>query len=64
MALAKRRPDVDILLVEQGEVFGGNHTWSFFDTDVADSNRWVLDGIAAHRWPEHEVRFPKRRRTI
>jgi lycopene beta-cyclase len=64
MALAKRRPDVDILLIEQGEVFGGNHTWSFFDTDVADSNRWVLDGIAAHRWPEHEVRFPKRRRTI
>ena len=64
MALAKRRPDIEILLVEQGEAFGGNHTWSVFDTDVADSNHWVLDGIAAHRWPEHEVRFPKRRRTI
>jgi len=28
LALANRRPDVDFVLVEQGDVFGGNHTWS------------------------------------
>ena len=64
IALAERRPKTELLLIEQGETFGGNHTWSFFDTDVADENRWVLKGIAASHWPEHEIRFPRRRRTI
>jgi lycopene beta-cyclase len=64
LALAKRRPDIDLLLIEQGASFGGNHTWSFFDTDVAPSHRWVIEGIAAHHWPDHEVRFPRRRRVI
>ena len=64
MALAKRRPDANFLLVEQNQSFGGKHTWSFFDTDVAADERWVLDDVRALRWPEHDVRFPKRRRTI
>ena len=64
MAVARRRPDVDVLLVEQGEAFGGNHTWSFFDTDVAQQDRWVLDGIEAKHWDDHQLRFPKRSRTI
>lgn len=55
---------MDVLLLEQGETFGGNHTWSFFDTDVAERDRWVLDGIPAAHWPDHEVRFPARRRII
>lgn len=64
LALARARPDVEILLIEQGETFGGNHTWSFFDTDVSDENRWVLDGISASHWDEHHLSFPKRERTI
>lgn len=64
MTLVKRRPDVDVLLVDQAQRFGRNHTWSFFDTDVADNVRWVLDGISSTHWNEHQVRFPKRRRTI
>ena len=64
LALARRRPEVEILLLEQGATFGGNHTWSYFDTDVAPENRWLLDGLAASRWPKHEVRFPNRHRTI
>ena len=64
IALVKRRPEVDVLLVEQCHSFGGNHTWSFFDTDIVERDRWVLDGIASTHWSEHEVRFPKRRRTI
>ena len=64
MAIARRRPDVELTLIEQGETFGGNHTWSWFDTDVAAEHDWVLERISARRWPDHEVRFPKRRRTI
>ena len=64
LALGRRRPEIEILLIEQGDAFGGNHTWSFFDTDVADEDLWVLDGIASHRWTDHELRFPNRRRSI
>jgi lycopene beta-cyclase len=64
LALAERRPDVPFMLVEQGEAFGGNHIWSFFDSDVEEDDRWLIDSMVARRWPEHEVRFPRRRRTI
>ena len=64
LAIARRRPDVELLLIEQGESFGGNHTWSYFDTDVGLNHRWVLDAIRSIHWDDHEVRFPRRRRTI
>ena len=64
LALVRRRPDVEITLVEEGQVIGGNHVWSFFDTDIAAADRWVLEGISSTRWSDHEVRFPRRRRTV
>lgn len=64
IALAKRRPDIDLVLVDQDDAIGGNHIWSFFDTDVPESGRWVIDQIARRRWPDHEVRFPKRSRIL
>jgi lycopene beta-cyclase len=64
LALARRRPDVEFLLLEQGATFGGNHTWSYFDTDVPPESRWLLDGLAANHWPKHEVHFPNRHRMI
>lgn len=64
LALAQRRPDVDFLLLEQAGNFGGNHIWSFFDTDVADEDRWLIDPIVKQRWPDHEIRFPRRQRRI
>ena len=64
IALAKRRPDLDLLIVEQSEVIGGNHIWSFFDTDVRPSDRWVIDPVKAKHWPDHEIRFPERSRVI
>lgn len=65
LAFAERRPDISILLVEQGTVFGGNHLWSFFDGDVPDADRWLVDPLIGHRWAEgHDVRFPHHRRTL
>ena len=34
LALRGARPDLNILLVEPGAI-GGNHLWSFFDSDIA-----------------------------
>lgn len=64
LALAKLRPDVSIRLVEQGEAFGGNHIWSFFDADVATADRWLIEPIIAKSWDGYDIRFPERRRTL
>ena len=64
LALAERRPDLDFLIVEEGERFGGNHVWSFFDADVAGGDHWLIEFLVGRRWPEHEVRFPNRSRTL
>lgn len=64
LALRERRPEIAVTLIDQDRSFGGNHTWSFFDTDVAARDRWIVD-LAEHRhWGDHEVRFPARRRVI
>lgn len=64
LGLARRRPDARLLLVEQGEAFGGNHTWSFFDSDIPPDLRWLLEGVRLTRWSDHEVHFPRRGRVI
>ena len=64
IAIAKRRPDIDLLLVEQGRTLGGNHIWSFFDSDIDEDCRWLIDQVARRRWPDHEVKFPARSRLL
>ena len=64
LALATARSDVELLLVEQGDGFGGNHIWSFFDDDVAASDRWLVEPMIAGHWPGYDVRFPARQRTL
>jgi lycopene beta-cyclase len=64
LALSERRPDVDFLLLESGASFGGRHIWSWFDGDVAAEHEWVLGRLSPRRWLGHEVRFPKRLRSL
>ncbi|MFC5551036.1 lycopene beta-cyclase CrtY [Massilia aerilata] len=62
--LAQRRPELRILLLEQGEHLGGNHTWSFHDSDLdAGQLAWIAP-LLSHRWPRYEVVFPQLRRTL
>ena len=63
LRLKARRPELRLLLLEQGAALGGKHTWSFFDTDVGAALAW-LEPLIAHRWAGYEVRFPDRRRTL
>jgi lycopene beta-cyclase len=65
LAFAARHPDLKLLLIEADDRLGGNHIWSFFDGDVKAQDRWLVDPMIAHRWPEgHDVRFPGFARTL
>jgi lycopene beta-cyclase len=65
LAFATLRPDVRLLLIEGGDKPGGNHIWSFFDGDVDPADRWLIDPLIAHRWPQgHGVCFPGHARRL
>ena len=62
--LAQRRPDVPLLLIEAGAAIGGNHTWSFFDSDVPAATRDLIAALNPVHWPRHSVRFQGRARDF
>lgn len=62
--LAQRRPDIPLMLVEAGATIGGNHTWSFFDSDIPAPSRDLITALRPVRWPTHAVRFPGRTRDF
>jgi len=64
LALAKTRPELKIMLIEQAEAFGGNHFWSFFATDIAPQHRWLTAPLVTYGWSGYEVRFPEHERKL
>ncbi|MBA3669022.1 MAG: lycopene beta-cyclase CrtY [Sphingomonas sp.] len=64
LALRRERPGVRLTIVEPGERIGGNHLWSFFDSDVAPVDQDLIEPLISHRWAGYEVRFPAHRRRI
>jgi lycopene beta-cyclase len=62
--LAERRPEVPLLLLEAGDAFGGNHSWSFFDSDIPAGARDLVALLDPVRWPRHRVRFTTRERRL
>ncbi len=64
LAVTRARPDVPVLLLEAGSSFGGNHTWSFFDSDIPAGNRYWVEALQPWRSPCHRVSFPRYDRLI
>lgn len=64
LALAQRRPELSILLIEAGERVGGHHVWSFFESDIDPADRWLVAPLVCHSWPGHDVIFPRHARTL
>jgi lycopene beta-cyclase len=58
LALAKLQPALSVGIVEASETLGGNHIWSFFDSDVTDDDRWLVEPLIGHRWSGYDVAFP------
>ena len=64
LALKKKRPDLDVRLIESSGLIGGNHLWSFFASDVADSDRWIVAPLISYGWKSYDVAFPGHARTL
>ncbi len=64
LALAELRPDLDIALIEAEDHFGGNHIWSFFESDVEPEHRWLVDPLISRQWDSYDVHFPKYSRRL
>ncbi|HDZ56914.1 MAG TPA: lycopene cyclase [Pseudomonas xinjiangensis] len=58
------KPHLRLLLLEQGDALGGNHTWSFHDGDLSPAeHRWVAPLVGKH-WDHYRVIFPGRKRIL
>lgn len=65
LALARLRPDIVVKVLEGGDVLGGNHRWSWFDSDLTDEGRGLIEAFRLIRWDAgYDVRFPRCARTL
>lgn len=62
--LRQANPRLRVKLIEQGPALGGNHTWSFFDSDLEPNEISWLGPLVSFRWDSYDVFFPGRRRTL
>ncbi|WP_292043794.1 lycopene beta-cyclase CrtY [Massilia sp. UBA6681] len=62
--LRSLRPELRILLLESGAHIGGNHTWSFHDSDLQPAQRAWIAPLVTQRWPRYDVAFPELARTL
>jgi lycopene beta-cyclase len=64
LALARRHPGLDVRLIDGGDRVGGNHLWSFFASDIAPADQWIVAPLVSHSWPAHEVAFARHQRRL
>jgi len=64
LALKRKRPDLDVRLIEGSDRIGGNHIWSFFASDVADADRWIIAPLITYGWTSYDIRFPAHARML
>ena len=63
LALTAKRPKLDVRLIEP-DAIGGNHIWSFFDSDIAKRDRWLVAPLVRYHWDRYDVAFPERERRV
>ena len=64
LRLRQQRPDLRLLVLEQGDTLGGNHTWSYHEHDLTPAQHRWLEPMVGKRWPGYEVIFPDLQRRL
>ncbi len=64
LALHRRRPDLRIMLVEAADRLGGEHTWSFHDTDLSPAATELVSPLITYHWSAQQVLFPSEKRRL
>ncbi|CAN5504982.1 hypothetical protein BH09PSE4_BH09PSE4_11780 [soil metagenome] len=59
LAVKRRHPEMDVRIIEGSARIGGNHLWSFFASDVADADRWIVAPLISYGWKSYDVAFPE-----
>ena len=52
------RPELRLLVLEREARLGGNHIWSFHDSDLTAAQRGWIGPLVTRSWPHYDVRFP------
>src|SRR4051794_15429395 len=58
LAMARYRPDVPLLVVEERESFGGEGFRTFSQAEFGDDGAELIGPLAIDRWPGFYVAFP------
>jgi lycopene beta-cyclase len=65
LALAERRPDVEVRLFEAASALGAGRRWSWFSSDLSDDGRALVRPLPSTRWNKgYDVRFPGHSRQL
>jgi lycopene beta-cyclase len=58
LAMARHRPDVPLMIVEEAETFGGEGVRSFTDAELGQDGAALIGPLAIEHWPGFYVAFP------
>ncbi|QUL37874.1 lycopene beta-cyclase CrtY [Erythrobacter sp. JK5] len=65
LAVYRQRPEFRIALIEGGKTLGGNHRWSWFESDLDAAGKALMEEFRQTSWDKgYEVRFPAYARTL
>ena len=64
LALRRHHPEMQVTLIEAGDMLGGNHRWSWFDSDLDPDGTALLGNFRKNDWHGYEVQFPAYSRNL
>jgi lycopene beta-cyclase len=64
LAMARHRPDVPLLIVEEAETFGGAGMRSFSDAELGEDGADLIGAQKVARWPGIYLSFPGMNRNL
>jgi|GEM_PF-15092 len=62
--LSRLKHDARVVLIESAPRLGGNHTWSFHDSDLDPQARALIQPMIVRTWPRYTVCFPGLQREV